>query len=142
MSTTDLGRRLGVLEVVLGVDPEVVCQGPSEECPECDGHCPLRNNNVQRLSELLNQTLDELLQTRCWAEELEAAGAVPAGSWERAGTRRRLMKVEARLHLKQALQERLGSVGGSTLGDQLRHQIGELLQEQARLQQHLAKVEG
>lgn len=133
MSTADLSRRLAVLEVALGVDPEVVCQGPSSECPECDGRCPLKSNNVQRLSRLLNRALDELLHTRCWAEELEDAGAVPVGSWERADIRRTLVRVQARLRLKEALQERLGSVGESPFGDQLRHQTGEL-------QQHLAKV--
>jgi hypothetical protein len=142
MTTDTLERRVGVLEGILGLDPEVDCRGLGEDCPDCDpGRCPHKRNNVRRLSGMLNQALDELLLVRCWVQELEATGKVPEGSWSRARTRRDLARVDTRLRRARSLVGRLGRVEESPFGKQLRHQIQELQEEQATLKRTLAEVE-
>lgn len=136
---SEIERRLAVLETVLGVDPEVKCHGAGEPCPDiCDPTtCPLQTNNVQGIAQMLSDVLDKYLLIQCWAQELEGATRIPAGSWGRAEMRMRLIRIDERLSRAQEIRTRLGTVGEGSYLEGVNTQIQELQRERADLQASL-----
>ena len=99
-------RRLDVIEGVLGIDPLMAesCKGSPFECgSRCeDDSCPLTHNTLHYARQELGDLIQEQLEIRCWAQELEEAGYVPLGTWDRAQVRARLVRLKER---HRSLQE-------------------------------------
>jgi len=135
-------KRLDIIEGILGVDP-LMMESYQENPGVCEGSCtdtacPLLHNSLRTARLDMVGLIHEQLEMRCWAEELEASGCVPPGTWERGLLRARLVRLEEQL--RQLHNARKQGTLPSQMVGKMQQSVDTLQREAQALRQQLGET--
>lgn len=105
--STDVERRLAILEAVLGIEDNGSCQGDVFFCL-CEVNCPVTTSDFHKVKSSLSVVLEEINKLRGWVDEAEKWGFIPSEIRTLARLRERRQYLSAQIEDFQSTQLRVG----------------------------------